>query len=133
MLRISFQRNDEPILTGKVENVKGDSLVGGFVGKKIKFGDLILALAGENIFKGTGNMEIRLDRKLTDKRIFPSVNINLSGTRKEELLVPADVLNRIWILRKLLSPLSPLDSMEFLLNKLQGTKNNEEFLAAMNR
>ena len=84
-------------------------------------------------FKGTGNMEIHLDRKLTEKRIFPSININASGTRKEELLLPPEDLNRIWILRKLLSPLSPVDSMEFLLEKLRGTRNNSEFLAAMNR
>ena len=84
-------------------------------------------------FKGTGNMEIHLDRKLTEKRIFPSIDINRSGTRKEELLLPPEDLNRIWILRKLLSPLSPVDSMEFLLEKLRGTKNNGEFLAAMNR
>jgi transcription termination factor Rho len=84
-------------------------------------------------FKGTGNMEIHLDRKLTEKRIFPSIDINRSGTRKEELLLPPEDLNRIWILRKLLSPLSPVDSMEFLLEKLRGTKNNAEFLGAMNR
>jgi len=84
-------------------------------------------------FKGTGNMEIHLDRKLTEKRIFPSININASGTRKEELLLPDTDLNRIWILRKLLSPLSPVDSMEFLLEKLKGTRNNSEFLASMNR
>jgi transcription termination factor Rho len=84
-------------------------------------------------FKGTGNMEIHLDRKLTEKRIFPSININASGTRKEELLLPDADLNRIWILRKLLSPLSPVDSMEFLLEKLKGTKNNSDFLASMNR
>jgi transcription termination factor Rho len=84
-------------------------------------------------FKGTGNMEIHLDRKLTEKRIFPSININGSGTRKEELLLPPEDLNRIWILRKLLSPLSPVDSMEFLLEKLRGTRNNAEFLGAMNR
>ncbi len=84
-------------------------------------------------FKGTGNMEIHLDRKLTEKRIFPSININASGTRKEELLQPPEDLNRIWILRKLLSPLSPVDSMEFLMEKLRGTRNNAEFLAAMNR
>jgi len=84
-------------------------------------------------FKGTGNMEIHLDRKLTEKRIFPSIDINRSGTRKEELLLPPEDLNRIWILRKLLSPLSPVDSMEFLLEKLQGTKHNADFLAAMNR
>jgi len=84
-------------------------------------------------FKGTGNMEIHLDRKLTEKRIFPSIDINRSGTRKEELLLAPEDLNRIWILRKLLSPLSPVDSMEFLLEKLRGTKNNAEFMAAMNR
>jgi transcription termination factor Rho len=84
-------------------------------------------------FKGTGNMEIHLDRKLTEKRVFPSIDINRSGTRKEELLLAPEDLNRIWILRKLLSPLSPVDSMEFLLEKLRGTKNNGEFLGAMNR
>ena len=74
-------------------------------------------------FKGTGNMEIHLDRKLVEKRVFPSIDINRSGTRKEELLLAPEDLNRIWILRKLLSPLSPVDSMEFLLEKLRGTKN----------
>ncbi len=83
--------------------------------------------------KGTGNMEIHLDRKLTEKRIFPSVDINRSGTRKEELLLPSDVLNRVWILRKLLSPLNPIDSMEFLLDKMKDTESNTEFLASMNR
>ncbi|NSW85071.1 MAG: transcription termination factor Rho [Syntrophobacteraceae bacterium] len=84
-------------------------------------------------FKGTGNMEIVLDRKLADRRIFPAIDINKSGTRKEELLLPPEDLNRIWILRKLLSPLNPIDAMEFLLDKMQGTKNNPEFLASMNR
>ncbi len=84
-------------------------------------------------FKGTGNMEIHLDRKLTEKRIFPSIDINRSGTRKEELLLPPEDLNRIWILRKLLSPLSSVDSMEFLLEKMRGTKGNADFLGAMNR
>jgi transcription termination factor Rho len=82
-------------------------------------------------FKGTGNMEIHLDRKLTDRRVFPSMDINRSGTRKEELLVPEGVLNRIWILRKLLAPLTPVDSMEFLLDKIKGTKNNKAFLESM--
>jgi transcription termination factor Rho len=82
-------------------------------------------------FKGTGNMEIHLDRKLTDRRVFPSVDINRSGTRKEELLVPEGILNRIWILRKLLAPLTPVDSMEFLLDKIKGTKNNKAFLESM--
>ncbi|HUT72221.1 MAG TPA: transcription termination factor Rho [Desulfatiglandales bacterium] len=84
-------------------------------------------------FKGTGNMEVNLDRKLSDRRIFPSLDINRSGTRKEELLVEEDDLSRIWILRKLLSPLTPVDSMEFLLEKMTGTKNNKEFLASMNQ
>lgn len=84
-------------------------------------------------FKGTGNMEIHLDRKLADRRIFPAIDINRSGTRKEELLLPPEDLNRIWILRKLLSPLNPVDAMEFLLDKMQGTKDNADFLASMNR
>ena len=82
-------------------------------------------------FKGTGNMEIHLDRKLVDRRVFPSIDINRSGTRKEELLLDPAELNRIWILRKLLAPLTPVDSMEFLLDKMKGTKNNKEFLASM--
>jgi transcription termination factor Rho len=82
-------------------------------------------------FKGTGNMEIHLDRKLTDRRVFPSMDINRSGTRKEELLQEADVLNRIWILRKLLAPLTPVDSMDFLLEKIKGTKDNTSFLDSM--
>jgi transcription termination factor Rho len=84
-------------------------------------------------FKGTGNMELHLDRKLVDKRIFPSININASGTRKEELLVEREILQRMWILRKLLHSLSPVESMEFLLDKLAGTKNNKEFLDKMNK
>jgi transcription termination factor Rho len=84
-------------------------------------------------FKGTGNMEIILDRKLADRRIFPAIDINRSGTRKEELLLPPEDLNRIWILRKLLSPLNQVDAMEFLLDKMQGTKSNVDFLGSMNR
>ena len=82
-------------------------------------------------FKGTGNMEIHLDRKLTDRRVFPSIDINRSGTRKEELLLPEEDLHRIWILRKLLAPLTPVDSMEFLLDKIKGTKHNQYFLDSM--
>lgn len=82
-------------------------------------------------FKGTGNMEIHLDRKLTDRRVFPSIDINRSGTRKEELLIEEADLNRIWILRKLLAPLTPVDSMEFLLEKIKGTKDNKKFLDSM--
>ncbi|HJY83068.1 MAG TPA: transcription termination factor Rho [Candidatus Binatia bacterium] len=84
-------------------------------------------------FKGTGNMEIHLDRRLMDKRIFPAVDINRSGTRKEELLLPRDILNRVWILRKLLSQLNTVEAMEFLMDKMQGTKNNQEFLESMNQ
>ena len=83
-------------------------------------------------FKGTGNLELQLDRKLSDKRVFPAIDINRSGTRKEELLLEPGVLNRVWILRKLLSSLNPLDSMEFLLDKIKGTKDNKEFLESMN-
>jgi len=83
-------------------------------------------------FKGTGNMELVLDRKLSDKRIFPAIDMNKSGTRKEELLLDPMVLNRVWILRKLLSSLNPVDSMQFLLEKMEGTKNNEEFIKLMN-
>ncbi len=82
-------------------------------------------------FKGTGNAEIVLDRKLTDKRIFPSLDINRSGTRKEELLVPAAELNRAWILRKVLSALSPVEAMELLLERLSKSKSNKEFLDSM--
>ena len=82
-------------------------------------------------FKGTGNMEIHLDRKLIERRVFPSIDINRSGTRKEEPLIDKEDLNRIWILRKLLAPLTPVDSMEFLLDKIKSTKHNKEFLASM--
>jgi transcription termination factor Rho len=84
-------------------------------------------------FKGTGNMEIHLDRRLSDRRIFPAIDLNRSSTRKEELLIDPDVLNRIWILRKLLAPLTPIDSMEFLMDKIQGTETNADFLAKMNQ
>ncbi|WP_319582000.1 transcription termination factor Rho [uncultured Pseudodesulfovibrio sp.] len=84
-------------------------------------------------FKGTGNMELYLDRHLSDKRIYPAIDINRSGTRKEELLLEEDVLNRVWILRKLLSPMNSIDSMEFLRGKMKGTKNNREFLDSMSK
>jgi len=84
-------------------------------------------------FKGTGNMEIHLDRKLVDKRVFPAIDIQKSGTRKEELLIPRDDLNRIWVLRKVLNPLSPVEAMELLLDKMAKTKSNAEFLASMQR
>jgi len=84
-------------------------------------------------FKGTGNMEVHLDRRLADKRLFPAIDISQSGTRKEELLVDKDRLNKMWILRKVLSPLGTMEAMEFLMDKISGTKNNQEFLQSMNR
>jgi len=84
-------------------------------------------------FKGTGNMEIHLDRKLVDKRVFPAIDILKSGTRKEELLIPRDDLNRIWVLRKVLNPLSAVEAMELLLDKMRKTASNADFLAAMQR
>ena len=83
-------------------------------------------------FKGTGNSEIHLDRKLMEKRIFPCLDINKSATRKEELLLKQDILHRMWILRQLLHPLNVIDSMEFLLSKLRPMKTNGEFLDSMN-
>ena len=83
-------------------------------------------------FKGTGNMEVHLDRRLMDKRIFPALDINRSGTRKEELLLSREVLNRVWILRKLLSQLNTVEAMEFLTDKIKGTKDNQEFMESMN-
>src|SRR5919202_1088888 len=82
-------------------------------------------------FKGTGNMEIHLERKLVDKRVFPAIDINKSGTRKEELLLPKEELNRVWILRKVLNPLSPVETMELLQDKLGKTRSNTEFLNSM--
>jgi transcription termination factor Rho len=84
-------------------------------------------------FKGTGNMEIHLDRKLTDKRVFPSIDVAKSGTRKEELLIPKEDLNRIWVLRKVLNPLSPVEAMELLIDKMSKTRTNGEFLSSMQR
>jgi transcription termination factor Rho len=83
-------------------------------------------------FKGTGNMEIVLDRKLSDRRLFPSIDINRSGTRKEELLLDEEELSKVWLLRKILSDFTPVEAMEFLLGKMKGTKNNKEFLKSMN-
>ena len=84
-------------------------------------------------FKATGNMEIHLDRRLVDKRIFPAIDINRSGTRKEELLLSRDVIARVWILRKLLAQLNPVEAMEFIMDKIDDTKNNQEFLDSMNQ
>ncbi len=84
-------------------------------------------------FKGTGNLEIHLDRKLSDKRVFPAIDLQKSGTRKEELLIPKKDLDRIWVLRRVLNPLSPVEQMELVLDKLEKTKANAEFLASMNQ
>ncbi|HUL36905.1 MAG TPA: transcription termination factor Rho [Thermodesulfobacteriota bacterium] len=84
-------------------------------------------------FKGTGNMEINLDRRLVDRRVFPSIDIQRSGTRKEELLLDRNDLNRIWLLRKVLQPMNTVESMEFLLEKMQATKSNRDFLDSMNQ
>jgi transcription termination factor Rho len=84
-------------------------------------------------FKGTGNMEVHLDRKLADRRVFPAIDIQKSGTRKEELLMAKEDLNRVWVLRKVLTPLSPVEAMELLLSKMGKTKSNNEFLAAMQK
>src|SRR5437764_830445 len=90
---------------------------------------LIVLLFDE--FKGTGNLEIHLDRKLTDRRVFPSIDIQKSGTRKEELLIAKDDLSRVWVLRKVLTPLSPVEAMELLLSRMAKTKTNQDFLASM--
>ena len=84
-------------------------------------------------FKGTGNMEIHLDRKLSDKRVFPAIDILKSGTRKEELLLSREDLNRVWVLRKVLNPLSPVEAMELLLDKMGKTKSNADFLSSMQK
>jgi transcription termination factor Rho len=84
-------------------------------------------------FKGTGNMEIHLDRRMYEKRIFPAINVNRSGTRREELLIAKDVLTKIWVLRKLLYPMDELEATEFLLDKIRATKNNADFFDSMKR
>ena len=78
-------------------------------------------------FKGTGNMEIHLDRRMAEKRIYPAINVNRSGTRREELLLKPDILQKVWVLRKLLYPMDELEAMEFLLDKVKATKNNADF------
>ncbi|HSV89229.1 MAG TPA: transcription termination factor Rho [Bacteroidales bacterium] len=83
-------------------------------------------------FKGTGNMELQLDRRLSNKRIFPSIDIVSSGTRREDLLLDRDIMNRIWVLRKFINDMTPMEAMEFLLDRIKHTKNNEEFLLSMN-
>ena len=83
-------------------------------------------------FKGTGNMELVLNRDLSDRRMFPAIDVNRSGTRREDLLMKEDDLAKVWILRKILSDFNPIEAMEFLLDKVRGTKNNKEFLNNMN-
>jgi len=84
-------------------------------------------------FKGTGNMEIHLDRRMAEKRLYPAINVNKSGTRREELLIPQEVLQKIWVLRKLLYPMDDIEAMEFLMDKIKSTKNNENFFDSMRR
>ncbi len=84
-------------------------------------------------FKGTGNLEIHLDRKMAEKRQYPAINVNRSGTRREELLMPHDILQKVWVLRKLLYPMDDMEAMEFLLDKIRATKNNGEFFDSMRR
>jgi transcription termination factor Rho len=84
-------------------------------------------------FKGTGNMEIHLDRRMAEKRTYPAINVNRSGTRKEELLIKSDDLQKIWVLRKLLYPMDDMDAMEFLLDKIKATKSNADFFDSMRR
>jgi transcription termination factor Rho len=82
-------------------------------------------------FKGTGNMELQLERKLADRRIYPAINVTRSGTRREELLTPEDDLHKLWVLRKLLAPMEPVEAMEFLMDRLKATKTNAEFFDTM--
>jgi transcription termination factor Rho len=84
-------------------------------------------------FKGTGNMELQLDRKIANRRIFPAIDLVASGTRRDDLLLGKDVLQRIWVLRKFISDMNPVEAMEFLKNNMETTLSNEEFLVSMNR
>jgi len=84
-------------------------------------------------FKGTGNLEIHLDRKMAEKRLYPAINVNRSGTRREELLMPHDILQKVWVLRKLLYPMDDMEATEFLIDKVRPAKNNAEFFDSMRR
>ncbi|HQY50263.1 MAG TPA: transcription termination factor Rho, partial [Thermomonas sp.] len=84
-------------------------------------------------FKGTGNSEVHLDRRITEKRVYPAIGVNASGTRREDLLIDPDLLQKIWILRKLLHPMDEIAAMEFLLDKMKNTKSNDEFFGSMKR
>jgi len=83
-------------------------------------------------FKGTGNMELHLDRRMVDKRVWPAIDVNASGTRREELLMDPEELRRVWILRKVLNDMHPVEAMELLVNRMKKTKSNAEFLMSMN-
>mgnify|MGYP001456931579 FL=1 len=83
-------------------------------------------------FKGTGNMEMNLDRKISDRRLYPAINIKRSGTRKEELLLTEEEMNKMWILRKVINPMEDVEIIELLIDKMRKTKNNEAFLRSMN-
>jgi transcription termination factor Rho len=84
-------------------------------------------------FKGTGNSEVHLDRRITEKRVYPAINVNQSGTRREDYLIEPDLLQKIWILRKLLHPMDEIAAMEFLLDKMKNTKSNDEFFGSMRK
>jgi transcription termination factor Rho len=84
-------------------------------------------------FKGTGNMEIHLDRRMAEKRTYPAINVNRSGTRKEEMLLKPDILQKVWVLRKVLYPMDDLEATEFLVDKVKATKSNAEFFDSMRR
>jgi transcription termination factor Rho len=84
-------------------------------------------------FKGTGNMEIILDRRIADRRVFPAFDLIRSGTRKEELLTPKEILNRVWILRRLLQEMNPVDAIEFIIDKMRKTQTNKEFFDSMSQ
>jgi transcription termination factor Rho len=84
-------------------------------------------------FKGTGNMELHLDRRIADRRVFPAFDLIRSGTRKEELLIPKSNLNKVWILRRLLQEMNPIEAMEFIVDKIRKTETNQAFLNSMNQ
>jgi transcription termination factor Rho len=84
-------------------------------------------------FKGTGNLEVHLDRRMHEKRIYPAINVNRSGTRKEEMLLKPEILQKVWVLRKVLYPMDDLEATEFLVDKVKATKNNAEFFDSMRR
>ena len=116
---------------GAARNIEGGSLTivaSALVDTGSRMDDVIF-----EEFKGTGNMEIHLDRRMAEKRTYPAINVNRSGTRKEELLLKQDVLQKVWVLRKLLYPMDDLEATEFLVDKVKQTKNNAEFFDSMRR